>query len=464
MILILGAGPTGLGAAYRLSQLDVNDWFLVESQEKAGGLASSFLDANGFTWDVGGHIEFSHYTKYDGMVNEVLGNERLWHNRKALIKMSDRLVPYPFQHNLHRLNPEDRERAIAMLEAAQSQSVAVGSTPTFLDWIYTTFGSGIAELFMVPYNRKVWGYPLETIDCGWVGDRVPIPDLSRVRRITEDESDNENWGPNSRFWYPLRGGAGATWANLSASLNGRNMQFGVHAVSVDLSSHTVLLSDGRSLRWDVLISTIPLDRLCAMAHGLEQDVQLAARSLMHSSCHIIGIGCKGEMPSSLSGVSWIYFPSAEVPQYRVTVLSNYSPHNAPDGCWSLLAEVSETAQMPLTSNDLVADVVRALRRDKLLPENVRLVSLWHRFFEYGYPTPFMGRDNVLDRILPLLACHGVYSRGRFGAWKYEVSNQDHSFMQGVELIEVLMGVGVELTIWHPNQVNRMRSPVTQAQQ
>jgi protoporphyrinogen oxidase len=457
MILILGGGPTGLGAAYKLSKLGVDDWTLVEHQNQAGGLASSFRDRNGFTWDLGGHVGFSHYPEYDAMVDEVLGNDRIWHTRKSLIRISDRLIPYPFQYNLHRLNPSDRRRALAALETLCASGSLLAKPPSnFREWIYETYGSGIAELFMVPYNEKVWGYPLELLNCAWVGDRVPAPDLERVRRNVDLGCDDADWGGNSTFWYPRLGGTGATWRNLFRTLDPCKVHFGVAVQGIDLASRTAHCSNGETLKWDTLISTIPLDDLCTKIVGLQPEIQRAARSLLHSSCHTIGIGCRGSVPAALAGVSWIYFPSASVPHYRVTVLSNYSPHNAPEGCWSLLAEVCETAHAPVVKETLAGNVLAALRLDGLIPADVELVSDWYRFTEYGYPTPSLARDAALERILPALEVHGVFSRGRFGAWKYEVSNQDHSFMQGVELIERLNGCAEEVTVWHPEQVNQTR--------
>ena len=63
--LIVGSGPTGLGAALRLVELGNNDWHLVERSAEPGGLASSVTDEHGFTWDMGGHVQFSHYQSFD---------------------------------------------------------------------------------------------------------------------------------------------------------------------------------------------------------------------------------------------------------------------------------------------------------------------------------------------------------------------------------------------------------------
>ena len=67
--LIIGAGPTGLGAAYRLKELGENDFLVLEAEAYAGGLAASFKDNAGFTWDVGGHVVFSHYAYFDQLVD-----------------------------------------------------------------------------------------------------------------------------------------------------------------------------------------------------------------------------------------------------------------------------------------------------------------------------------------------------------------------------------------------------------
>ena len=106
--LIIGGGPTGLGAAHRLEKYG-KDWLLCESADHFGGLAASFIDEKGFTWDMGGHVLFSHYETFDYYMKQALG-EKGWfhHQRESWIWLKQRFVPYPFQNNLHRLDPDDR--------------------------------------------------------------------------------------------------------------------------------------------------------------------------------------------------------------------------------------------------------------------------------------------------------------------------------------------------------------------
>jgi len=448
--LIVGAGPTGLGAAWRLGERGHHDVLVLEATEGPGGLATSVVDASGFTWDVGGHVQFSHYAYYDAVLDRALAGW-LRHEREAWILFRGRFVPYPFQQNLHRLDRADAEAALAGLQDA---AAARGERPAdFATWIPHTFGPWIAEHFLLPYNRKVWGVPLERMGVGWMGERVAPPDPESARRALREGRDQVDWGPNRTFRFPARGGTGAIWRAVAALLPPGRIRYGARIVSIDAAARTVTLATGDRLPFDTLVSSMPLDRLCALADGLPDDARAAAAALVKSAVHIVGVGLEGALPPALARKCWMYFPDPASPYYRVTVFSNYSPAHAPDGCWSLMAEVCETAHRPVDGARIGADVVAALRADGLVPAGARVRSLWHRREEHGYPTPFLGRDAVLDRLLPALETHRVFSRGRFGAWKYEVSNQDHSFMQGVELADRLTGAGVEDTLLRPALVN-----------
>lgn len=77
--------------------------------------------------------------------------------------------------------------------------------------------------------------------------------------------------------------------------------------------------------------------------------------------------------------------------------------------------------------------------------------------EHGYPTPSVGRDKVLAQALPWLRDRGIWSRGRFGAYKYEVANQDHSVMLGVEAADNMLFGAKEVTLNHPNIVNAKKN-------
>ena len=107
---------------------------------------------------------------------------------------------------------------------------------------------------------------------------------------------------------------------------------------------------------------------------------------------------------------------------------------------------------------LEQDIIQGLLATKLIERREDIVSTWKYRAAYGYPTPGLERDAALTQILPFFEAHGVYSRGRFGLWKYEVSNQDHSFMQGVEVVERLLNGCPEITAPDPHLANSKKHP------
>jgi len=465
-ILIIGAGPTGLGAAWRLDALGYTDWYLCESAATPGGLAASVVDEHGFTWDLGGHVQFSHYQYFDDLMDELLGADGwLYHDRESWVWVRGRFVPYPFQLNLHRLPPDDQRACVrGLISAARRAATDHTSPASFSEWIERTFGSGIADVFLRPYNWKVWAHPLHTLSWSWTGDRVATVDLPRVIGNMARHADDVSWGPNNQFRFPLRGGTGAIWRALASRLGRRHasrMRYGARVARIDTRSSRVTLDTGETIHYRRLLSTMPLDNL-VRATDLSDALGCAVGGLKYSSTHVIGVGLVGDPVAALDGKCWMYFPESDCPFYRVTVYSHYSPNNVPDikTYWSLMAEVSESPVKAVDVDRVTAETIDGLLTTGLIADRRLVHHVWHRRLEHGYPTPSSGRDAALAAIQPALVSRNVYSRGRFGAWKYEVSNQDHSFGQGVECVDRLLDRGVgslEETLERPEIVNARRS-------
>jgi protoporphyrinogen oxidase len=235
-------------------------------------------------------------------------------------------------------------------------------------------------------------------------------------------------------------------------------------VAIDPARRVINLNDGCKVRYETMINTAPLNWLTHVTGN--RGLAVWTDRLKSSTVHVIGIGLKGQPPDSIGKMCWMYFPGADCSFYRVTVFSNYSRFNVPDpgSTWSLMAEVSETEHRPLDRNRLVERVIEQMVAIAFIPDPGMVVSRWHKILTPGYPTPSIERDTILNAVLPALEAQRIYSRGRFGAWKYEVSNQDHSFMQGVEVVDRILTGASEPTLTCPDMVNQGYNPFPYVQE
>lgn len=446
-IVIIGGGPTGLGAAYRLHELGYDNWVLYEKCDYMGGHASSHVDAHGFVWDEGGHVIFSHYPYFDKLVDDMLGKEENQLVRESWIVRGESWIPYPFQNNLRYLPKKDQVSCLlgAAKAAASGNSQA---SANFRDWILATFGEGIAEAFMFPYNSKVWTTPLEQMSRSWIGERVSVVDFKRLLENVLYERDDVGWGPNSKFRFPLHGGTGEIYRNMAKRFPAKVIT-GKELVAVDAENRRVSFADGSGDTYDLLISTSPLDLLVGMLKPADGKLLEAAGNLLHNNLLVLGLGLEKKIETSKC---WIYFVDPEMPCYRVTHFSQYSRFNVPNGDTerysSLMGEMSFPVGQTPDPQQILEQMISGFIRAGMLDESdrSRIVSRYHRTVAYSYPIPSLGRDRALTVLQPALMEKGIYSRGRFGAWRYEIGNMDHSVMMGVEAVNHVLA-GAEETVF-----------------
>lgn len=448
--IIVGAGPTGLGAARRLTELGIRDFLVLEANDYPGGLAASFQDAQGFTWDVGGHVVFSHYEYFDRMLDEALDGRYLEHQREAWVRLAKTWVPYPFQNNIRYLPKDLAWQCVHGLLPGMRPFGDNGYQPAnFREWITHIFGQGIADVFMLPYNFKVWATPPELMSYKWIGERVSVVDLQKVLKNMLLALDDVSWGPNNMFRFPLYGGTGEIYRRVASKFEDR-INYGRSVTAIDPVKKEVTCQTGERFTYGSLLFTGPLDLLAKrLLTSVPDTVRKATSGLVHSGGYIGGVGVDGAKTDSRC---WMYFPESDNPFYRVTNFHHYSPNNTPDPDGMVvrkrayMTEVSFSEHKPEPKSHLDS-VVDGLVNVSLLSEKERdaVVSTWEMRLDYSYPVPTLGRDAALTAIQPWLESQGIYGRGRFGGWKYEVSNMDHSVMQGVEWAERMVTGKTETT-------------------
>lgn len=425
--LVIGAGPTGIGAAARLCELGV-DHLVVDAGGGPGGMAASRTDAAGFTWDLGGHVIHSHFDEFDDAVRRSRAQMRMVERNGWVWMRGDdpgSLVPSPVQAHLGSV-PADLSPDSCAANLAE--------------YYRNCFGKQLCDGFFTPYNEKMWGVPLEEVDHSWTslrsgGNGRNVPQLSLAGEH-----------PRSRelFPYPV-GGSGALWEAITRELTRPDcFLYGARVEALDLASRRAYLEDGRQIGYEMLVSTAPMPWMLEQMGRSE-----SARALRSSTELAVGIGMEGSPPTALAGVTWIYCPDRSVPWFRGTVLSTYDPGAAGEGRWSILFEVPASEGEGLDRKRAVRECVRSL--EKLGASCHGVVSVWTEFLPRGYPVPTLGRDEVLRRADAELVPLGVRSRGRFGGWRYESCNQDYSYVQGRQAVDAEIRGAHEDVLWHPER-------------
>uniref|UniRef100_A0A183F3G4 Amino_oxidase domain-containing protein n=1 Tax=Heligmosomoides polygyrus TaxID=6339 RepID=A0A183F3G4_HELPZ len=352
--VIIGSGPTALGAAYRLNELieegrisSSTEVTVLEKECEVGGLARSITDRRGFTWDLGVHVTgHSKYPKFTQIITQAV---RQWNNVPRCVKAYMRhviqdddnveinYVPYPVQDSIPYLPESIKQRCLKEISSISAISEAAKN---FDEFTLKSFGETLQAIFIRPYNEKVWTVALNEMNCVWVENRIPkvsIEDLIRRCRLTREELDREeNEKTKSMFRYP-RGcrGIGEVWKIVASELPEKWFHFNTPAVKVGTKNRTVLLSDGRSVDYDYVISTIPIVELTRMA-SLCPTIRLR-----HSKVVLVGIGMRQPQPDFTEHLSWLYFPQPDIIFYRCTFMSNFNERLTPNAVlfWSVLVEI-----------------------------------------------------------------------------------------------------------------------------
>jgi UDP-galactopyranose mutase len=471
-IVVVGAGPTGLSAAYHLGQ----DAVLLEQADRVGGWCRSVEDG-GFTFDMAGHIMFSNDPYVHEMYQMLLGDNVHWQDREAWIFSKGVFTRYPFQGALYGL-PSDviKECIVGAIEArfgpltakkpaadkgvigdytgperrgmfeplmkangnrkrvytgAERRLNAHKGTPrNFEEFIYKVWGAGIAKHFAIPYNQKLWAVPLSEMETSWLGGRVPLPNLEEMIEGALSPSPKP-MGPNARFGYPLRGGFQALMNGFLPQLAGE-LRLETKVVAVSPSQHTVTLSDGSVLPYEYLISTMPLPALVrVMGSEAPADVRKAAGGLRHVSVRCVNIGVGREQ---LTDKHWIYYPEDTV-FHRIFVQGNASPYCNPPGGFGLTCEItySPSKPLPCDGDALIQRCIEDCHRVGFFTPDDPIWVANQVDMPVAYVVYDHDRAKNVSLIREWLSANDIVLAGRYAEWEYY--NSDHAFVAGKKAAE-----------------------------
>ena len=452
-VLIAGCGPCGIGAALELEEsADPGrglNYLLVDPSAVAGGWASSRQTPEGFTFDCGGHVLFPHkyYPKFVNLLDS-LPIEWVASVPKRGVSLDGRFMPYPAQRNLQRLGPGRLIAVLGSLLMRRLRSLGRGGVAEepgddLESYLFKEFGQYLTSTLMAPFNSKMWAHATSTLSNQWVMLRsgsaqrnIADVSLRQTMRNVLTMQDTPGWTSNTLVTYPVTGGSGAIWEAVAARIPEEKLLLGCGVRSISLERKIATLDTGEQIAYGHLISSMPLDTLLRKIEG-RPDLHAQAARFICARSRLFGFGIKGEIAAKYEGLHSFHVPDADQPFWRITFPASVSTGTVPEGTFSVLCEISEPGSKPAQDREqLEGQVLGGLRKLGILGPGQQIVSRFHQTIEHGYPVPFLGRDALLNEVQTVLEPAEIYSRGRFGAWKYEISNQDHAYMQGVEVVRL----------------------------
>lgn len=431
--LILGGGLTGITLARLLCEQG-EDVLVLEQEQQAGGLCRSLV-ADGFTFDTGGsHIIFSRDIEVLSFIHAVLGENRGERERNTKILYKGRYVKYPFENALSELPPEDCYTCLHefIKTLIASEKGVLPPIENFRDWILQTFGDGIADAYLIPYNTKIWNYPPEKMSAHWVEGRVPRPPVEDILKSAVGIA-TEGYTHQAVFSYPVTGGIEALIHAMMVPVSDQ-IKTGFKVQTVREVSGGYEVSDGEeTIYGDRLISTIPLQNFVRVLSDIPEKVSEAISGLKYNAVVTIGIGKTGEVPP----YSWAYIPDPSISKAnRISFPSNFSDTTAPPGCSSVLAEITYNpgdSIDQMTDDDIKTHVIGSLTDMGILnPGEVKTCLITRN--EFAYVVYDLDYQKNISLIHDYFQNRGISLIGRFS--RFEYLNMDGIIRSVLDFIEV----------------------------
>ncbi len=416
---ILGGGLAGLTVAAHLEE----DCEVLEAESRPGGHCQSVCE-EGFTFDAGGpHIMFSRNQKtLDFMIGLLDGNVcRARRNNKIFYK--GRYVKYPFENGLYDLDPQDRFECLYHYISNQHP------LPTnFKEWMYRSFGTGISEKYLIPYNEKIWNISADQMSMDWVEGRVPKPPLEDVIKSAVGV-ETEGYTHQLYFHYPAQGGIEMVPRGMARRV--RNITSGFAARQVRKTSEGWLVSNGdREFLYERLVSTLPINEMTVIFEGVPQEIRECAESLRYNSLFTVTIGLTG---CSLPDYSAIYVPDPNLLFHRLSFPGLFSAANVPKGQSLIQAEITSNPGdgiWELDDAEVLRRVIDGVQTMGLVRPSEICYSKVIRT-KYGYVVQDFTYRRYLDRVKSYFEQIGVALCGRNAEFEY--INMDQCIERGIKV-------------------------------
>jgi protoporphyrinogen oxidase len=381
-IVIIGGGMTGIAVGRLLQRGGFKDFVVLEKAAEAGGLCRS-RNVGGHVFDEGGgHFLCSKYPEvYEFIFDHLPRSEFNTFERVSKISLQGSVIDYPIEYNLWQLPIERQvEYVIGCVRAA------VDSTQRppvhFEEWVRWKLGDEIADNYMIPYNRKIWGCEPDRLDTDWL-DKLPDNDPKQILRSCLDrQMDRSVFPSHQTFMYPKHGGFQTIFDELLKPVS-KHVRLSTPVTSLRRAGRDWIVNE--TYNAELIVNTIPWTAV----HAVTEGAPSVAGELPHLQTS--GLVVTLHEQEYDHDAHWTYIPDADIPHHREFYIRNFAPHSAPGGIFR------ETNA----------------RHYKGLPGTR---AAHHS--EHAYPIPLRGHSAAATAVWSAYAEQGVIGVGRWGQHRY----------------------------------------------
>jgi protoporphyrinogen oxidase len=449
-VAVLGAGPAGLTAAYRLVQRNL-PVVVFEAGEEVGGLARTVV-RDGYRFDLGGHRFFTKSAEVEELWEELLGPDLLVRPRLSRIYWRGRFVDYP-------LRPADVFAKVGPLELARSLASYArarlrrrGAEETYEDWVSSRFGRRLFELFFKTYTEKVWGVRTDELRAEWAAQRIDGLSFWSMLRAALPGGGETPKSLIGEFRYP-RLGPGQMWEELARRVTERGGEIRLGAPVEGLEHEdgrvTAIRAGGERIEVGAAISSIPLRTTVGIAEPTPpREVTVAAAGLRYRDFLTVALQVDGEPPFP---DNWVYVHDPGVRVGRIQNFRAWSPWMTPDprrSCLGLEYFCFEGDELWCAGDEELVELGRREVAALGLVEPERVAGGHVVRVPKAYPVYDVEYAGRVERIRGWLGgFSNLQQIGRNGLHRY--NNSDHSMLTAMRAVENLCD-GAGHDVWAVN--------------
>jgi protoporphyrinogen oxidase len=457
-IVVIGAGPAGLTAAYQITRIGLTSTVL-EADDTVGGISRT-VERDGWRFDIGGHRFFTKVAEVEALWHEILPDaDFLLRPRMSRIYYRGKFFDYPLRAMNALANLGLRESFLCVCSYVWARVRKRSDMTTFEGWTVSRFGWRLYRMFFKTYTEKVWGVPAAEIQADWAAQRIKNLSLGKavLNSILPKRNQTEITSLIEEFQYPKLG-PGMMWEvcrdKVVAGGTTVTMRARVTTIEHREGEATAVVSegsDGAPTRHEctAVVSSMPLSALvAALDPPAPPDVLAAAASLRYRDFLTVAL----VVPERFSFPdNWIYVHSPEVKLGRIQNFGAWSPYMVKPGhtCLGLEYFVNEGDDYwQRTDDELVALGTHELEQLGLVDAGAVEAGYVVRMPK-AYPVYDASYAAHVDVIRGWLADHAanVYAVGRNGMHKY--NNQDHSMYTAMLAVENIVK-GTTHDVWAVN--------------